>query len=372
VRIGYDAKRLFNNFTGLGNYCRFILRGLVDHYPQNEYWLYSPRLRDHQETELFRSTPYVVRRPDTAFQRALPSVWRSVSLASVAHRDGVQIFHGLSNELPATKPDGLKTVVTVHDLIFMRFPSYYSSVDRLIYGTKLRKSLNSADKIIAISHQTANDLREFENIDDDRLVVVHQGCQEAFKKPYPEVDLEQVKTKYGLPDRFILCVGTLEPRKNAALLIRALSIMKDKVFVVIAGKPTSHASNLRDMVRELKLEPWVRFIYHTPYSDLPLLYRAASLFVYPSVFEGFGIPIVEAIASGVPVITSNGSSLSEAGGPNCMYVNPTNPEELAVAIGQVLGDEQLRNTMISRSAEYIQRFEPAAIAGQMMRIYQEL
>jgi glycosyltransferase involved in cell wall biosynthesis len=372
VRIGYDAKRLFNNFTGLGNYSRFVVAGLAERYPEHEYWLYSPRLAEHPETEAFKAAPFHLRRPDSAFQRALPSVWRSVSLASVARNDGAQIFHGLSNELPATKPKGLRTVLTVHDLIFKRFPSYYSSIDRLIYGAKLSKSLDIADKIVAISHQTASDLREFENVDDDRLVVIHQGCHEAFRRPYAESDVEQVKSKYGLPDQFLLCVGTMEPRKNAALLIRALSLMPNKVFVVVAGKPTSHAAVLREMVRELKLESWVRFIYHTPYSDLPLLYRAASLFVYPSLFEGFGIPIVEAIASGVPVITSNGSSLTEAGGPNCMYVNPTNPEELAVTIGQVLGDEQLRNTMVSRSADYIQRFQPGAIAEQMMRVYREL
>jgi glycosyltransferase involved in cell wall biosynthesis len=372
VRIGYDAKRLFNNFTGLGNYSRFIVGGLAKTYPDNEYWLYSPRMSGHPETEPFRALPFRVREPHNAVDRAFPSFWRSVRLGAVAQRDGVQIFHGLSNELPSAGTASLKSVLTVHDLIYKRFPAYYNYPDRVIYDVKLKRSIKRADKIVAISHQTASDLREFEHVDNDRLVVIQQGCQSAFQAAYSDSEVDQVKSKYGLPDQFVLCVGTMEPRKNAALLIRALSMMSEKVFVVIAGKPTPYAEVLREMVRQKKLESSVRFIYHTPYSDLPLLYRAASLFVYPSVFEGFGIPIVEAIASQVPVIAASGSSLAEAGGPNCMYVNPTNPEELAVTISQVLGDEQLRKTMISKSSEYIRRFEPEPIAEQMMRVYREL
>lgn len=373
MRIAYDAKRLFNNFTGLGNYSRFVVDALAESYPENEYWLYSPVIRKHPETSRYASSKqFTLRTPGSTLGKAFPSIWRSFSLGSVAHRDGAAILHGLSNELPVSKPAHLKTVVTVHDLIFRRFPAYYSAIDVRIYSWKLRQSLRSADRVIAISHQTAADLREFEHVQEDKLVVIQQGCHRAFKQEYSEDQVDQVRSKYALPDNFVLCVGTLEKRKNAVLLIKALSLMTDKVPVVIAGKPTAYATDLRDMVREKGLEAWVRFIYHVPFADLPLLYRASRLFVYPSVFEGFGIPIVEAIASKVPVITSNGSCFSEAGGPNCIYVNPANPEELAVAISQVMGDDELRKTMISRSSEYILRFEPKEIAAQMMKLYREL
>jgi glycosyltransferase involved in cell wall biosynthesis len=372
VRIGYDAKRLFNNFTGLGNYSRFVVDGIAERFPENEYRLYTPKVQLHPETEHFLNPPFVVCQPRTGLERALPSFWRSVSLGSVAHADGVQILHGLSNELPSMKPASLKTVLTVHDLIFRRFPSYYSRIDRTIYALKMRRSIRRADRIVAVSQQTAVDLRAFENVDDDRLVVIQQGCHPAFHRPYPESEIDRVKLTYELPDQFILCVGTMEPRKNAALLINALSIMPDKVFVVIAGKATSYARDLQHMVADKKLQSWVKFLYHIPFVDLPLIYRAATVFVYPSIFEGFGIPIVEAIASGVPVIASDSSSLTEAGGPNCMYVNHDNPEELSVMISQVLGDDQLRQTMIGKSSEYIRRFEPARIAEQLMALYKNL
>ena len=372
MRIAFDAKRLFNNFTGLGNYSRFVVDALAESFPENEYWLYSPRTRAHPETSRFLKPPFRIRKPQGTMARALPSIWRSFSLGTVAQRDGAGILHGLSNELPVTKPAQLKTVLTVHDLIFKRFPSYYNAADVAIYGWKLRQSLRSADRVVAISHQTAADLREFEDVDNDKVVVVHQGCNEAFKKHYDGEAIDQIRGKYGLPDTFILCLGTLERRKNAALLIKALELMSAKVPVVIAGKPTAHATELRDLVRKKGLESLVRFIYHVPYADLPLLYRAAAIFVYPSVFEGFGIPIVEAIASKVPVITSNGSCFSEAGGPNCIYVNPANPEELAGAISRVMGDKELRETMVSKSLEYIRRFEPGVIAGQIMKVYKEL
>lgn len=373
MRIAYDAKRLFNNFTGLGNYSRFVVDALAGSFPQDEYWLYSPKVVPHPETAHFLQSPrFTIRRPEDGIQKAFPSVWRSFSLGSVVHRDGIGILHGLSNELPVTKPAQLKTIVTVHDLIFRRFPGYYNPLDVQIYSWKLRQSLRSADKVIAVSHQTAADLAEFEGVEENRLVVIHQGCHAAFKQGYGDDLVDQIKSKYSLPDTFVLCVGTLEKRKNAILLIKALSLMREKITVVIAGKPTPYASELRDLVSQLKLEPFVHFIYHVPYEDLPLLYRASSVFVYPSVFEGFGIPIVEAIASKVPVITSNGSCFSEAGGPNCIYVNPSNPEELAVAISQVLGDDDLRKTMVTKSLEYIARFEPPVIAGQLMKVYKAL
>jgi glycosyltransferase involved in cell wall biosynthesis len=372
VRIGYDAKRLFNNFTGLGNYARFVVDGVAKRFPENEYWLYTPKAKPHPETAPFLGPPFILRQPKSVWERSLSSYWRSVSLGSVAISDNIRLLHGLSNELPVTKPPALKMVLTVHDLIFKRFPSYYKTVDRTIYSLKLRGSIGKADKIVAISEQTANDLKEFEKVSDDRVSVIQQGCQPAFHVRYPDADIDQVRNKYELPDQFILCVGTMEPRKNAVLLINALSIMREKVFVVIAGKATPYARELQNIVREKGVLPWVRFIYHIPYTDLPKLYQAATLFVYPSVFEGFGIPIVEAIASGVPVIASDTSSLTEAGGPHCMYTNPDNAEELAVMISQVLKDDQLRQTMISKSRDYIRRFEPAVIADQLMALYRSL
>jgi glycosyltransferase involved in cell wall biosynthesis len=373
VRIGFDAKRLFNNFTGLGNYSRFIVNALVSHFPEHDYWLYTPKLKGHPETLHFLdSNRFTVRQPEPGLGSMFPGWWRSFQLGSVAYRDGVNIFHGLSNELPSGKPSRLKTVVTVHDLIFKRFPQYYNPVDIQIYSWKLARACTSADAIVAVSHQTAADLRELMSVKEDKIRVVYQGCHPNFKREVTSEVLDQVRQKYNLPERFILCVGTLEERKNAALLLKALPMVKEKIPIVLVGKSTSYKNKLEELVIRNRQTDRVQFLHHVSFADLPAVYRLAQLFVYPSVFEGFGIPIVEAIVSGVPVITSRGSCFDEAGGPATRYVNPANPEELATQINQVLSNSSMQREMIDRSKEYVSRFEPAIIARQLMQVYQEM
>lgn len=373
MRIGFEAKRLFNNFTGLGNYSRFLVGALASRYPEHEYWLYTPKVGDHRDAEPFlNKNRFTVREPNAGLQRSLSFYWRSVSLGRVAKEDGVTILHGLSNELPAIKPSALKEVVTIHDVIFKRFPGYYNSLDVKIYDWKVRRSLRNADRVVAVSHQTANDLKEFFGLEDEKLLVIYQGCHHAFQLAHPPEAVAAIRKKYRLPSTFILCVGTLEERKNAGLIIKAVSMMKESVPLVLAGRPTKYVEELRRLITENKVSDRVTFLHDIPFVDLPLLYKAASVFVYPSVFEGFGIPIVEAIASGVPVVTSNGSCFSEAGGPATVYVNPANPLELAEAITTILSSSELRKSMVQRSSEYIARFEPGVIAGQMMKVYESL
>jgi glycosyltransferase involved in cell wall biosynthesis len=372
VKIGFDAKRLFNNFTGLGNYSRFLVDALSDYYPENDYSLYTPKIQDHPETEKYlNSNRFKVRQPQGR-AALFSSLWRSYSLGNVATHDGVQLYHGLSNELPLTKPGRLKTVLTVHDLIFKRFPQYYNPFDVQIYSWKLARACASADLIVAISQQTASDLQEFLNVDQEKIRVVYQGCHVNFEQIVPREMLVRVQAKYNLPDRFVLCVGTLEERKNSALLVRALTNVKEKIHVVMVGKPTAYVKKLRNLIDVVKLGHRIHFLHQVSFHDLPAIYRLAELFVYPSLFEGFGIPILEAIVCGVPVITSRGSCFEEAGGPATRYVNPTNPEELAVQINELLSNDALRKDMIARSKEYSARFEPAVISRQMMGVYNEL
>jgi glycosyltransferase involved in cell wall biosynthesis len=366
VRIGFDAKRLFNNFTGLGNYSRFVVDALSAGYPNEEYFLYTPKLRPHHETSKYLDTSrFTVRQPE-----GKPgALWRTFSITDDLRNDKLDVFHGLSNELPFRKPPGIRTILTVHDLIFLRFPEYYGMIDVAIYRWKLRHSCRSADRIIAVSQQTATDLREFLGVDPKKISVVYQGCHPSFYRDVPKGTIEEVRERYGLPKEFILYVGTLERRKNAGLIIKALARVKNRIPVVLAGRPTKYIAELEGLVKRHQAQDWVKFVYNASFADLPAFYQAASLFIYPSVFEGFGIPIVEGIASGVPVITSNGSCFSEAGGPDCIYVNPSNHEELADAVTMVLDNADLRATMVDASRKYIARFAPSVIANDLMNIY---
>ena len=374
MKIGFDAKRLFNNFTGLGNYSRFIVSALCEAYPDNEYLLYAPKLRNHPEVNDIIQKPSIKLRDPSQLTSALRlgSFWRSYNLGNIAAQDNVQLFHGLSNELPITKPSQLKTVVTVHDLIFKRFPEFYKPIDIKIYTWKLNKACQSADKIIAISKQTAEDLIEFLNVDPARIEVVYQGCHPNFKRSYTAEQLKEVSDRYNLPKEYILNVGTIESRKNVLLLLQSLALSKLDIPVVIVGKATAYMKQVTEYITANGLENKILFIHDAAFADLPAIYRMASVFVYPSLFEGFGIPIVEAIASGIPVITSTGSCFTEAGGPNCLYVDSNSPEQLADALQNVLSDEAKSKLMINNSTNYSKRFEPNVIATDIMKIYKGL
>lgn len=372
MKIGFDAKRLFNNFTGLGNYSRFVVDALANRFPENEYILYTPRLHNHAETRIYQQGKFQIRKPESGLAKQFPSVWRTYAVGNVAHRDGVTIFHGLSNELPVTKPASLKTVVTVHDLIFKRYPEYYKAIDVQIYSWKLKRACASADVVIAISKQTAEDLQEYMQVPDSKIRVVYQGCHSNFKTSVSEIEREKIRIKYNLPQKFILYVGTLEQRKNAITLVKAMAQLKESLPLVLIGKATDYTKELHAYINANKLERRILFQHQVAFTDLPAIYQLAHIFVYPSLFEGFGIPIVEAITSGVPVITSTGSCFEEAGGPATSYVDPLNVAELAKQIEIVSSDAELRSNMISTSKEFIKKFEPPIIAADLMRVYESI
>jgi len=374
MRVGYDAKRLFNNFTGLGNYSRFVMKALLTHYPEHHYTLYSPKVKDNSETHEFRMNPKLLVRtpPKWVKGSGFGSFWRSVNLGNIAFRDGMDVFHGLSNELPVSKPNGLKTVVTIHDLIFIRYPKLYKKIDVNIYKKKIISACKTADKIVAISNQTASDLQHYLKVPKERITVIYQGCNSIFNEKATPDQMDQVKKKYNLPENFVLTVGTLEPRKNAMLLLKAIARTKEKISVVLIGKSTSYQKQLDQLIHEEDINDRVHFIHHVDFEDLPKIYQAAKVFVYLSRFEGFGIPIVEAIASGTPVIATRGSCLEEAGGPSSVYVNPDNDKELASEVDRLLNDTAACEKMVQASKEYIKQFEPKQIAERLMGVYKEV
>lgn len=376
MRIGYDAKRLFNNFTGLGNYSRFIVEGIHTFFPNNQLFLFTPKARLHLETTAFQNKKkYSTILPSALLTKLkLGSYWRSFLVRKEAKKQQLDIYHGLSHELPHGISSVTKSVVTVHDLIFFRFPQFYKPVDRWIYTQKIKYACKEATAVVAISEQTKNDLLEFLNVPEEKIHVVYQGCHPNFKRIITEQELTIVRTKYSLPEKFLLNVGTIEPRKNALLILHALQHLGESVTLplVIVGRPTAYIDQLKTYARQHQLEHRIHFIHQASFADLPAIYRLSTVFIYPSLFEGFGIPLVEAIACETPVITSTGSCFSEAAGPHAMYVSPDDAAELAKTIKEVVNNTSLRNSMVEKSTQYIKRFEPEVIANEMMKIYQSL
>lgn len=373
MNIGYDAKRFFNNFTGLGNYSRFIVDAVSRYYPDNQYYLYSPKVKSHPEIDqiVSRDQVHVIKPGTIGSISFLKSIWRSWGMSMHPTMNALDIYHGLSHELPIGLPSYIKKVVTVHDLIFLRYPQFYNPIDVRIYKAKVKSACNRADRIVAISQQTKDDLIHFLNIEPSKIDVIYQGCHPIFKQIVPPIQLEVVRAKYNLPQEYLLNVGTIESRKNAALIVDALAQLpaEERKPLVIVGRETEYKKTITELAARQGILDKVIFIHNASFIDLPAIYQMAFLFIYPSLFEGFGIPLVEAIESSVPVITSQGSCFSEAAGPDAIYVDSANSHELMLAIQRVASNETLRKNMIEAGKRYISRFESVQIASDLFNVY---
>lgn len=374
MKIGYEAKRLFTNYTGLGNYSRFVISALSVHKPDHRYLLFTPKTASNKDVDPVIARDNVTIVSPQGVYKGFTRLWRSWGISRGKDVHGLDIFHGLSQELPLGLPQHVKKVVTVHDLIFLRFPKFYHAWDVAIYKAKVRSACDRADVILAISDQTARDVVEFLHVDPSRIRVVYQGCHPNFVGQRTQTEMQAVRTKYNLPEEFILNVGTIEERKNIGLVVDALSLLPEslRIPVVLVGRPSRYMEAIVHRARQHRVEHYLRFLHNVSFEDLPAIYQQARVFVYPSLFEGFGIPLVEAIQSRIPVITSKGSCFSEAAGPDSLYAEPTAPDELARQLEVCLTDEDLRKRMVLKSLEYIQKFQPARIADELDRVYQEL
>lgn len=370
--IGFDAKRIVSNSTGLGNYSRTLVGDLHREAPQIPMLLYaldrgSLQLRSQlQEDATLRFV--FPDRPRLWVQRKL---WRLRGIVDYLQRDGVTLYHGLTGELPfGLREAGIRQVVTVHDLIFLRHPKYYHRIDVQIYRKKFRWSMMAADRIIAISERTKQDIIELGGVDESRIDVVYQSCAPRFTVNAGAERLAEVSHTYSLPSCFVLSVGSIEERKNLELVVRALASLPSQVHLVAVGRPTKYEERLRDEALRIGVSQRIHLLHNVPNHDLQALYQMAQAFVYPSRYEGFGIPIIEAIHSGLPVVAATGSCLEEAGGPDCLYVSPDDHQAMARAITLLLSEGK-ESERIGRSREYVGRFSNANTARQVLQVYEK-
>ncbi|MDR0695145.1 MAG: glycosyltransferase family 4 protein [Prevotellaceae bacterium] len=371
MQIGFDAKRAFKNFTGLGNYSRAVISILSDFYPDNRYFLYTPFYKKHPLLSFARRPNITVRGPE-GFLKRLPAAWRSLGMASDIRFEKIELFHGLTGELPVGLRKNIRTVVTVHDLIFLRYPDYYKSIDRWMYTRKHKRACETADLVIAISKQTKEDIMEFFGIDEKKIRLVYQGCDAQFYRTATGTEKQNVRALYRLPEKYVLYVGTVEMRKNLVTLVKAMPLLPEDVQLVVVGRETAYAKKVKEVIAARKLERRVLFLDEVTFNHLPAIYQQAQVFCLPSLFEGFGIPVLEALNSRVPVVASNISSLPEAGGSGQLYVPPSDEQAMAHAIQQVLDNAPLRNKMIAAGTEHAIQFHEESIARNIWNVYKEL
>ena len=370
MRIGFDAKRAFYNRSGLGNYSRDTINSLINYYPEHDYYLYTPKKKNPIPFDLKGKAKII--RPK-GINRLYQSYWRSITLGNKISRDNLDIYHGLSNELPANiVHSNTRKVVTIHDLIFMRYPELYKSVDREIYQQKFFEACLAADKIIAISEQTKNDIISFFHIPENKIEVIYQGCNPLFYEQKSEDEINKCLKKHKIPDTYILSVGTLERRKNALHVLEGLKNSGLNIPVVFVGKPTNYLKILEEYIQKNNMKNQVIFRHNIPTNDLPAIYQAAKIFIYPSLFEGFGIPILEALNSGTPVITNKYGCFMEAGGKAANYVNPNHPEEIGASIREIIQQPEIAKKMKKTGLDYAQNFTQEKIAKQLINMYKSL
>lgn len=369
MRIGFDAKRAFHNRSGLGNYSRSLLLSLEEAFYDNEFFLFTPK----HKTDIFdisKENWEVITNNKNSLSN--DSLWRSFKIPSILKEKKIDIYHGLSNELPFNiKKANVKSIVSIHDLIFLKFPDLYNSIDRKIYNLKFKKSAQNADLIIAISEQTKNDIVNYYRIDENKIKVVYQTCNEAFKIKYSDSQKTEIKKKYRIPDRFILYVGTIEKRKNLLNIIKAVSKHKIDIPIIAVGRKTSYFKEIQNF---LVKHPNIQFnvLDKVSTTELAGIYQLAELLVYPSTYEGFGIPIIEALFSEIPVITSNGGCFEEAGGDAALYVNPENIDDIAEKIKLLIKNDELRKNCILKGIEHSKKFDKTKIANELINIYRSL
>jgi glycosyltransferase involved in cell wall biosynthesis len=372
LKIAFDAKRAFLNNSGLGNYARTIIKTLHFLNPNDKQFLFTPKVRDNdffKEVLKFPNLEIIL--PSTFLYKKIKSYWRSFSITNELINKKIDIYHGLSNELPINiKKFKGKKIVTIHDLIFLRYPHLYPFLDRLIYRRKFYAACKNADTIIAISEETKNDIISFFNIPEQKIKVVYQSCDDSFYKKYSDFEIQEVKKTHHLPLSYLLYVGTIEKRKNLLTVVKALKQI-ESIPLVVVGKKTTYFKEVNNFIQQNNLSNRVLFLENVTNNQLPIIYQNASLFIYPSIFEGFGIPIIEALISKIPVITTNGGCFPEAGGPNSIYIDPLNEIMLAQKINEILDSENLKKDISEKGFLYAEKFHKNKIAEQLMEIYKK-
>jgi glycosyltransferase involved in cell wall biosynthesis len=362
MRIAIDVNPMFLTRSGVGNYTYHLVRQLVRVDQENEYYLYNTATREKELDDLkLGGNARVI-----CFPRML-SPWR-------ARKDRIVIYHGVSYQLWARGKVG--SVVTVHDLALAKFPGFSKRLLGEQWSRyKAMRTLQRATRVIAVSRNTANDISNFYQIPPEKIRVIYNGVGEEFFSTPPTDSLKSVRDQYAIPPGdYILYVGGSDPRKNLGRLFEAFSILLKKIkplTLVLTGGLGRREKEIHQRISELGLERHVVLTGHLPVRDLHPLYSGARLFAYPSLYEGFGIPVLEAMACGVPVVTSNTSSLPEVAGDAAYLIDPYDVRSMASAMEKVLQNENLAASLQAKGLERVKAFSWERAARQTLEVYKE-
>lgn len=367
MRIGIDARKLHD--FGIGTYIQNLLRELAKIDQQNEYVLFT-RPQDVSVAaslgENFRAVPN---------RSAHYSIAEQISIPLAVKREHLDLFHATHYVLPALTPS--KTVVTIHDCIHLMFPEYLRHHLGYAYArASLYIAAHKSDRIFTVSEQSKRDILKFFKVRPEKIVVTPNAIDERVSVPPTEEQVTQTRERYQLSHSYLLYVGNIMPHKNLERLIEAFHLVRtqgrSELELLIIGDEISKLQALRRAVHKYDIHRYVRFLGYVPDRTLAVLYRLASVFVFPSLYEGFGLPPLEAMASGTPVVTSNVSSLPEVVGEAAILVDPYSAQAIADGILQVLRSTHLRDDLRRRGLKRSQEYSWARSVQRVREIYGEV
>ena len=367
MRIGIDARKLHD--FGIGTYIRNLLRNLARLDQRTEFVLLC-RPEDVSSlgalAENFRAIPEPARNYSIGEQLRIPLALR---------REGVSLFHAPHYVLPPLVT--CRSVVTIHDCIHLMFPQYLPNRFAYAYArTSIALAARRATRVLTVSESSKRDILRFVDTAADKIDVIYNAYDERFGVEPREEDVVRVRERYQLHDEFVLYAGNVKPHKNLERLIQAFDLVRkrglDHLKLILIGDEISKYAALRRAVHHYQLHKYVRFLGYLPEETLAVMYRLAGVFVFPSLYEGFGLPPLEAMASGTPVVTSNVSSLPEVAGDAALLVDPYNAGSIADGIYRVLTDETLRRDLRRRGLIRAQQFSWEASVRRVREIYREI
>jgi len=367
MNIGIDISQIVYQ-TGVSRYTEQLVRHLIKLDTQDKFFLFSGSLRQKQILSSFikQLNSKRVRGVVTSLSpHLIDFFWNRLSIFSPdKHFPDLHVFHTSDWAIPSTQA---KLVTTIHDLTFLKFPDSHTSYAKAVHKRHLKQVRKHADAVIAVSQSTKKDLIKY-GIAEDKIKVIYEAASPIFKPQTNLTKIKAVKKKYNIKNKYILSVGTQEPRKNLYRLIKAFSSLTNhypKLQLVIVGK-----FGWGDQIEPRNNVKLLGFI---PDEDLALLYSAAKFFVYPSLYEGFGLPVLEAMACGCPVITSNTSSLPEVGGSAALYINPKKPYDIFKAMQMLMKVSPSKLKILAqKSLDQAKQFSWHKTAKQTLEIYKNL
>jgi glycosyltransferase involved in cell wall biosynthesis len=367
VRIGIDARKLHD--FGIGTYIRNLLRQLARMDRQTEFVLLCrPEDREALDRlgENFRAVVETAGNYSIAEQAKIPWALR---------REGVTLFHAPHYVLPPLVH--CKSVVTIHDCIHLMFPQYLPNRFAYRYAkASIDLAARRATRVMTVSESSKRDIIRFFDTDPQKIDVIYNAYDDRFAIDPREEDVVRVSERYQLQSEFVLYAGNVKPHKNLERLIEAFYLVRkrglDHLKLVLIGDEISKYTALRRAVHQYQLHKYVRFLGYLPEETLAVMYRLAGVFVFPSLYEGFGLPPLEAMASGTPVVTSNVSSLPEVAGDAAVLVDPYDPSAIADGIHRVLTDEQLRRDLRHRGVARAGQFSWEQSVRRVRAIYDEV